>query len=327
MDKWGAIIVFFLLFLSILGPSFAETSNYDAIVVRGDILIDYTVAQAYSQKEKIPILLTDPKTLSGSSKKELMGFYDEGARKVLLIGGTTDAISESIEADISSIGYEVTRIWDWDRAGTAARVAIDLWKSSRESVIINGNIEESYLIASKFAMKRGIPILITNEAELPSSTQDALEKINAKKVYVVGPMISENVVKDLSSRGIVVERLGKDINISDIKNLEEEGLNLKIDAISLFSGLIIGAIAFLLIFRFKKDNSVPVFVLTEDERKLVQALKNGEDRQDKLPQATNFSRPKITRLVMDLESKGIIFREKKGKTYKIKLDKPIKDTR
>ncbi len=326
MNKLPLFIIF-LLFSSMLIPAMSETLFYDVIVVRGDILVDYTVAQAYSQKEKIPILLTDPKTLSELSKRELMGFYDEGARKVLLIGGTTDAISENIELDITNIGYEVTRIWDWDRAGTAARVAIDLWKSSRESVIINGNIEESYLIASKFAMKRGIPILITNETELPASTKEALEKINTRKVYVVGPMISENVVKSLSSQGIAVERLGKDINISDVRELGEEGLNLKIDVISMLAGLLIGALGFLLIFRFKKDDSVPVFVLTEDERKLVQALKNGEDKQERLPEATNFSRPKVTRLVMDLESKGIIFREKKGKTYKIKLDKPIKDTR
>ena len=326
MNKLPLFIIF-LLFSSMLIPAMSETLSYDVIVVRGDILVDYTVAQAYSQKEKIPILLTDPKTLSELSKRELMGFYDEGARKVLLIGGTTDAISENIELDITNIGYEVKRIWDWDRAGTAARVAIDLWKSSRESVIINGNIEESYLIASKFAMKRGIPILITNETELPASTKEALEKINTRKVYVVGPMISENVVKSLSSQGIAVERLGKDINISDVRELGEEGLNLKIDVISMLAGLLIGALALFLIFRFKKDDSVPVFVLTEDERKLVQALKNGEDKQEKLPEATNFSRPKVTRLVMDLESKGIIFREKKGKTYKIKLDKPIKDTR
>ena len=326
MNKLPLFIIF-LLFSSMLIPAMSETLSYDVIVVRGDILVDYTVAQAYSQKEKIPILLTDPKTLSELSKRELMGFYDEGARKVLLIGGTTDAISENIELDITNIGYEVTRIWDWDRAGTAARVAIDLWKSSRESVIINGNIEESYLIASKFAMKRGIPILITNETELPASTKEALEKINTRKVYVVGPMISENVVKSLSSQGIAVERLGKDINISDVRDLGEEGLNLKIDVISMLVGLLIGALALFLIFRFKKDDSVPVFVLTEDERKLVQALKNGEDKQERLPEATNFSRPKVTRLVMDLESKGIIFREKKGKTYKIKLDKPIKDTR
>ena len=327
MNKWGTLIIFFLLFVSILGPVMAEVSNYDVIVVRGDILIDYTVAQAYSQKEKIPILVTDPKTLSESSKRELMGFYDEGARKVLIIGGTTDAISENIELEIASIGYEVKRIWDWDRAGTAARVAIDIWKFSRESVIINGNIEESYLIASKFAMKREIPILITNANELPPSTQEALDKINVRKVYVVGPMISENVVKSLTSKGITVERLGTDIDISDVKNLSEEGLNLKIDIISMLAGLFLGTVALLIIFRFKKDDSVPVFVLTEDERKLVQALKNGEDRQERLPEATNFSRPKVTRLVMNLESKGIVFREKKGKTYKIKLDKPIKDTR
>ncbi|NMC58580.1 MAG: hypothetical protein GYA51_04215 [Candidatus Methanofastidiosa archaeon] len=327
MKKYSFLLILFIILVSTTIPVFSLESSYDVIVVRGDILVDYTVAQAYSQKEKIPILLTDPKILSSSTKKELMGFYDEGARNVLLIGGTTDAISENIEFDIANIGFNVTRIWDWDRAGTAARVAIDLWKYSKESVIINGNVEESYLIASKFAMKRGIPILVTNENDLPVSTREALEKTGVKKVYVVGPLISDDVVKTLISSGVTVERLGKDINISDVKGLDEESLNLKVDIISLISGLILGIVFLFLIFRFRKDNSVPVFVLTEDERKLVQALKNGEDRQEKLPEATNFSRPKVTRLVMDLESKGIIFREKKGKTYKIKLDKPIKDTR
>jgi len=327
MKKYSFLLILLSILVSMTIPVFSLESSYDVIVVRGDILVDYTVAQAYSQKEKIPILLTDPKILSSSTKKELMGFYDEGARNVILIGGTTDAISENIEFDIANIGFNVTRIWDWDRAGTAARVAIDLWKYSKESVIINGNVEESYLIASKFAMKRGIPILVTNENDLPVSTREALEKTGVKKVYVVGPLISDDVVKTLISSGVTVERLGKDINISDVKGLDEESLNLKVDIISLISGLILGIVFLFLIFRFRKDNSVPVFVLTEDERKLVQALKNGEDRQEKLPEATNFSRPKVTRLVMDLESKGIIFREKKGKTYKIKLDKPIKDTR
>lgn len=327
MKRCLPLAILIILIIPLALPVFSLEDSYDVIVVRGDLLVDYTVAQAYSQKEKIPILLTDPKTLSSSTKRELMGFYDEGARNVLLIGGTTDAISESIEQEIANIGFNVTRIWDWDRAGTAARVAIDLWKYSKESVLINGNVEESYLIASKFAMKRGIPILITNENDLPVSTAEALEKTSVKKVYVVGPMISENVVRKLIGSGITVERLGKEINISDVKGLDEESLNLKIDIISLISGILIGIVLLFLIFKVKKDNSVPVFVLTEDERKLVQALKNGENRQEKLPEATGFSRPKVTRIVMDLESKGIIFREKKGKTYKIKLDKPIKDTR
>ncbi len=327
MHKLVCFTVFFLIFVSLISPTIVEASNYDVIVVRGDILIDYTVAQAYSQKEKIPILLTDPKDLSPSSKRELLGFYNAGARRVLIIGGTTEAISEEIELEISSIGYEITRIWDWDRAGTAARISIDLWKSSREAVIINGAVEESYLIASTFAMKRGIPILITNENDLPHSTKDALEKINSRKVYLVGPMISENISNSLTENGISVERFGKDIDITDIEDIGGEGFNFRVDIFSLIAGLFIGTLSLFLVFRFKKDESVPVFVLTEDERKLVQALKNGEDRQEKLPDATNFSRPKVTRIVMDLESKGIIFREKKGKTFKIKLDKPIKDTR
>lgn len=327
MHKLGSLAVFFLISALLISPTIVGASSYDVIVVRGDILIDYTVAQAYSQKEKIPILLTDPKALSTSSKRELMGFYYEGARRVLIIGGTTEAISEDIEIEISNIGYEVTRIWDWDRAGTAARVSIDLWRSSREAVIINGGIEESYLIASTFAMKRGIPILITNENDLPISTKEALEKINSRKVYLVGPMISEKVANSLTTNGISVERLGKEITIADIADIEDEGLNFRVDIFSLIAGIFIGTLSLFLVIRFKKDESVPVFVLTEDERKLVQALKNGEDRQEKLPEATKFSRPKVTRIVMDLESRGIIFREKKGKTYKIKLDKPIKDTR
>jgi uncharacterized membrane protein len=68
---------------------------------------------------------------------------------------------------------------------------------------------------------------------------------------------------------------------------------------------------------------VPLFVLTEDERMVVNAIvrAGGELRQDELPELTNYSRPKVSRIVNDLEGKQILMREKKGKTYKVSIAK------
>ena len=71
-----------------------------------------------------------------------------------------------------------------------------------------------------------------------------------------------------------------------------------------------------------------MFVLTEDERKIVDAIENmgGEIKQEELPEKTGFSRPKVTKIIQDLEDKKIISRVKHGKTYKVKIMKKFVKT-
>jgi uncharacterized membrane protein len=301
--------------------------SYDVIIVRADLPIDYVIAQAYAHKEGIPIVSTHPLYLNSIVRRELQGFKSQGAATVLIIGGADTAISADIEQDLIDMGFQVDRLWDWDRIGTAARVAIELWDTSSNAVIANADISESYLIASSISINLQAPVLLTTENQLPETTIQALETLGVEKVFLVGPKISAAIEEDLEARGIEIKRVGTDIEIRDIPLIrDEEPITREIfQPVPLFfggaGGCVLGYIIFKLSKKVKK-REIPMFVLTEDEQKVVEAIGEGV-KQETLPELTGFSRPKITRIISDLESKQIISRTKYGKTYKIRVMKSI----
>jgi uncharacterized membrane protein len=323
---YTVLLTFLLVSLFLVGGKPAEGS-YDVIVVRADIPIDYVVAQAYAHKEGIPIVTTNPEFLEALVRRELSGYKSEGAATILIIGGADTAISTQIEQELINMGYRVDRLWDWDRIGTAARVAIELWDSSSHAVIANADVYESYLIASSFSINLEAPILLTTEEELPATTVQALDTLDVEKVFLVGPKISQTVEDELKSKGLTTQRVGKDIEIRDIPLISSEP-SLTHD-IKKPAPLILGGVTgfllcyvFLAVSKKVKKREIPMFVLTEDEQKVVEAIGEGI-KQEKLPELTGFSRPKITRIISDLESKQIISRSKYGKTYRVRVMKSI----
>jgi len=324
-----ALVLLLFSFLSISAVSVTEAAerHYDVILVRADLPIDYVIAQAYAHKEGIPIITTRPQYLEEDVRKQLMGYKSEGATTVLIIGGADTAISYGIEQELKEMGYQVDRLWDWDRIGTAARVAIELWDSSEHAVISNADVSESYLIASSISINLEAPILLTTEDQLPDTTITALEKLEVKKVFLVGPKISSAIEDELKAMGLETQSVGKDIEITDIPIIrEDKSLWYQIrQPIPLAVGVVFGlSISYIFLKARKKvtKREIPMFVLTEDEQKVVEAIGEGI-KQEKLPDLTGFSRPKITRIISDLESKQIISRSKYGKTYKIEVMKSI----
>lgn len=322
-----AVLIILLSISSFALVTGAADRLYDVIVVRADLPIDYVIAQAFAHKEGIPIITTKPEYLEEIVRKELLGYRLEGATRVLIIGGADTAISSVIEQELVNMGYQVDRLWDWDRIGTAARVAIELWNSSPVAVIANADVAESYLIASSISINLEAPILLTTEDELPDTTVMALEKLGVEKVFLVGPKISVSIEDSLRAQGLEIQRVGKDIEITDIPIIRgDKSLMYQLRqpvplAVGVILGLCIGYISFKARKKVTK-REIPMFVLTEDEQKVVEAIGDGI-KQEKLPELTGFSRPKITRIISDLESKQIISRSKFGKTYKIEVMKSI----
>ncbi len=322
-----AVLIILLSISSFALVTGAADRLYDVIVVRADLPIDYVIAQAFAHKEGIPIITTKPEYLEEIVRKELLGYRLEGATRVLIIGGADTAISSVIEQELVNMGYQVDRLWDWDRIGTAARVAIELWNSSPVAVIANADVAESYLIASSISINLEAPILLTTEDELPDTTVMALEKLGVEKVFLVGPKISATIEDSLRAQGLEIQRVGKDIEITDIPIIRgDKSLMYQLRqpvplAVGVILGLCIGYISFKARKKVTK-REIPMFVLTEDEQKVVEAIGDGI-KQEKLPELTGFSRPKITRIISDLESKQIISRSKFGKTYKIEVMKSI----
>lgn len=322
-----AFLLIFIPFAIFLVLGQASDQQYHVIIVRADLPIDYVIAQAYAHKEGIPIVTTDPSYLNETVRRELLGYKAEGARTALIIGGADTAISTAIEEDLMDMGYQVTRLWDWDRIGTAARVAIELWDSSDAAVIANADVSESYLIASSISINLQAPILLTTEDTLPDTTIQALETLNVKEVFLVGPRIYSSVEEDLKMRGLDIQRMGKDIEIRDIPFIrDDKSLFYKLrQPLPLIAGSVAGfcvGYLFFTVFKKVRKREIPMFVLTEDEQKVVEAIGEGV-KQEKLPELTGFSRPKITRIISDLEAKQIISRNKFGKTYRIKVMKSI----
>ena len=321
------LLLFLFISLLLSADSDAAEQPYDVIVVRADLPIDYVVAQAYAHKEGIPIVTTHPEYLDEMVRRELLGYRAEGATTCLIIGGADTAISLEIETELTKMGYQVDRLWDWDRIGTAARVAIELWDSSDDAVIANADIPESYLIASSISISLEAPILLTTETEFPDTTLQALRTLGVKKVFLVGPKISTDIEETLRIQKFEIQRVGKDIEIRDIPILRDDRsiiYQLRQPGPLLLGGIagfVVGYLFFAASKKVKK-REIPMFVLTEDEQKVVEAIGEGT-KQENLPELTGFSRPKITRIISDLESKQIVSRSKYGKTYRLKVMKSI----
>lgn len=70
----------------------------------------------------------------------------------------------------------------------------------------------------------------------------------------------------------------------------------------------------------KKSMKILNLALTKDEMLIIDMVKNAPGvTQDSIRFRTAFSKSKVSALVLHLERKGIIQREKSGKTYKIFL--------
>ncbi len=311
----GKVAVLTALVL-LLSPSAAEAFvSYDVIVVRGDIPTDYITASIYASTEKVPLVFVNPDSIQPQIKSELMGFRERGYQLLLIIGGES-AISKTVENNLKDMGFIVNRLWDWNRYGTAARVAIDLWGESSEVVITNGEDYSGFLIAQHAALEKGVPILFINNATIPDETRDAIRKLGVKSAVLIS---SEKSAEDaVNTLGLAVET----IETSMLKETAEDIPTL-LEFYLIFSLTVIIILAAAVIFRFKGDKG-GIFLLGEDDEKLIEIVKmHGKTEQNKLAHLTGYSKPKISRMLRSLEERGLIEREKFKKTYKIKLTSKI----
>lgn len=301
-----------LLALLIALPACAlAVEIYDAVIVRGDIPVDLLVAQAYTAKAGIPLVTVTEKYLPAELEDELIGFKEQGYKNILIIGGD-EAIPNSIDEHLNSKGFVVTRIWDWNRYGTSARVAMNLWETSETVVVTQGNPGE-LMLAAKTAIEYKSPLLITSGDTLPEELKTAISSLGATRIVLIGDA-SEAVKKSLAELGGLQQT-----NVRPVNRTEPSR------SVFFVIGIIIGGLAIFLVsslwgavmFR----NKLPKLlngVFESDEQKVLKLLNGGELKQEDLPKLTGFSRPKVTRVVSGLIKSKKIVREKRGKTFVLK---------
>ena len=92
----------------------------------------------------------------------------------------------------------------------------------------------------------------------------------------------------------------------------------------LFTGIIFGILFVFVFYKYQKaKDKVTLKILTEDEEKVVKIIieNKGEITQDLLPGETNFSRPKVSRIVSVLVERDLILKEPYKKTHTLKIKK------
>lgn len=313
------ILVFALLStFTILMSTASATPNmndHDLIVVRGDQIIDYTVVSSYSSTYSVPIVSVSPDNISREMRQSLINYEKDGHNNAILIGGTA-AISSDIEQELVDMGFNTERLWDWDRYGTSARVAIDLWQSSDAAVMVDAAQADNLITAQRYGLELGLPILFADSDRIPDSVITAIEELAVEKIYVIGDL-DTGTLQDL---GLSVES----IETEKIDFPEPEDTGVENVHFYLFFLLILALLAFFLVYYYQSHSKVPYAVFTDDEKKIIDTiLENDSLEQQALPEMTGFSRPKVSRLIKDLRARDIVSREKKKKTYVLNLKRRI----
>jgi uncharacterized membrane protein len=287
--------------------------DYDVIVVRGDLPYDWTVAQAYSQRAKIPIITTSPDMLDDSTREQLMGFKETGHNSILVFGGEA-ALSPSIEAEMVEEGFITHRIREVDRYGTSARVAVELYENAETVVVVNGEDVRGLLNSQMAALQTDSPILLIKKDEIPQSVKETLRLLGTKEVILIPSEISEDVKAELGS-GYNVELFPDVSGVSGSSNLRVFDIVL---------GLVLGVLLSL-VLRKRGRGRVPYNVLTEDEEQVIRAIEEngGELGQDALYKVTDFSRPKISRVVSELVERDLIEKTQFKRSFKLKIKKEL----
>ncbi|MCK4428905.1 MAG: MarR family transcriptional regulator, partial [Candidatus Aenigmarchaeota archaeon] len=90
-------------------------------------------------------------------------------------------------------------------------------------------------------------------------------------------------------------------------------------AVVIFSVFIVGAMILLFII-FRKNTKIPDYGLKEDEKKILEVLsRENKISQRKICRETGLSKAHVSRIAKSLEERGLIERERKGRSYEIVL--------
>ncbi len=300
----------------------AQAPTYGAIVVRGDIYADWTLAMALSMKERVPVL-----TLFEENQEEIIRVLRSlsGGRRSVLIVGDSMAVSKEFEIILKSMGIDVDRVGGATRADTSLQMIIrGFWTDSTELIVVDGQRRELYLPALSISSSSQAPIIYSVKGKLPENFFKVVDNYlkELKVIYVLNSSISSEEISKLTEMGYSV----KELNFTSLTTPRESSLKKAISWFGetalwiLFGAFIGGIFSYLLILRKRMKLDILMDFLTRDEKKLVSMIiERGEIRQEELPELTGFSRPKISRMVNELVSRGILEKEVSGKTYLLRV--------
>ncbi|CAG9621406.1 cell wall-binding repeat-containing protein [Sutcliffiella rhizosphaerae] len=166
------------------------------VIARGDNYADALAGVPLAHKYDAPLLLTRTASLPDATKAEIERL---GAKKVYILGGTA-AVSKDVEKALKDQGLEVKRLSGSTRWSTAGAIATEVAPNGANGVVVvNGKNFPDALSVASYAAQNGMPILLTDQKELPKETNAALIALSPKESIVVGgtAAVSDHVLNSL----------------------------------------------------------------------------------------------------------------------------------
>lgn len=206
------------------------TGSNTVLLVNYNAYADALAATPLAYKVKGPILLTNANNLTEATKVQLQKLKPQN---VIIVGGE-GSVSGTVFNTVRSLGVpNVRRISGKDRYEVALQIAKEMPASDKVVMAFGQNFPDALAIAP-FAARNGFPILLTDTADLPAKTREALSVRNAKASIVVGGegSVSANVFRQLPSptriggqdRYEVAANIVKTLNLSTSKAYIATGL-------------------------------------------------------------------------------------------------------
>lgn len=191
-----------------------------AVIAQGYGYADALCAAPLAKKYNAPIILSKQDSLSDEIVKELKRLK---ADRVFVIGGT-GSLSDYVELQLKEIGVsQIKRLGGQDRYETSVKVAEELGDVSNIAVASGSGYADSLSI-SAIAAEKEMPILLSQNYELPQIVKNYLKNRNIEKTYIIGG--TGVISSSLESSFTNVMRLGGatrfDTNLAVLQNFKSD---------------------------------------------------------------------------------------------------------
>lgn len=159
-----------------------------AFVTTGADFPDVLAVSALAAHQQTRVLLTPPTALPASARAALQAW---GTRTGTVWGGPA-SVSDAVVGELAdTTGGGWTRSTGDDRYATAAAVAQRYQPGVETVYVATGQGYPDALTGAAVAGSEGAPVLLTRQGSLPPATAAALERLDPKRIVVLG---GENVI-------------------------------------------------------------------------------------------------------------------------------------
>ncbi|HBG4932001.1 TPA: cell wall-binding repeat-containing protein [Clostridioides difficile] len=170
------------------------------------------------------------KTLDVSRNKKLIYFYWENQRKESSGGNSYTPVPI-----VTKTNYLVGS----NRYDTSVKISKEGWDNVDNVVLINSSSISDALSATPFAKAKNAPILLTQNNNLNQLTENEINRLGAKNIYIIGGFnsVDASIEKYLKDKGLNIIRIsGNDRYDTSIKLAKELNKENKLSKLVLVNG-------------------------------------------------------------------------------------------